>query len=64
MIYKCLVLMTVLAVQQTVASSDSDGKSTFKTREVKYVGSSASCVTIVYLMPCGEMYMYIHRWNW
>ena len=59
--YKCLVLLTVLAVQQTVASttSDSDGKSIFKTHEVKYVGSSASYVTVVYLMPCGEMYMYI-----
>ena len=32
MMYKCLVLLTVLAVQQAVVSttSDSDGKSTFK----------------------------------
>ena len=61
MMYKWLVLLTVLAVQKIVASttSDSDGKSTFKRREVKYVGSSASYVTIVYLMPCGVMYMYI-----
>ena len=53
MMYKCLVLLTVLAVQQTVASttSDSDGKSIFKTCEVLLLHRQQyPCKE--YLMPC------------
>ena len=39
--YKCLVLLTVLAVQQTVASTTSDSESTSIT--VRYSKEQMSC---------------------